>query len=42
MSYPTPDEFVPLPYYPFEARPDSIPLDVDECATALFLGGGPD
>jgi hypothetical protein len=36
MTKPSPDEFVPLPY----SRPDTVPLDVDECATALYLANG--
>lgn len=30
-------EFLPLPYYPWDERPDSTPLDVDECATAIHI-----
>jgi hypothetical protein len=31
---------VPLPYLPWLERPESLPLDVDEIATALFLAHG--
>ena len=34
------DEFVQLPYFAWDSRPETLPLDVDECATALYLGGG--
>jgi hypothetical protein len=33
-------EFAPLPYYPWEHRPPHLPLEVDEAATALYLGKG--
>jgi hypothetical protein len=33
-------EFLPLPYYGWDRRPTHIPLDVDECATALYLENG--
>ena len=33
-------EFVPLPYYPWDERPHTLPLDADECATALYLAHG--
>jgi hypothetical protein len=37
---PTPEEFLPLPYFPWISRPDNLPLDVDEVATALYLARG--
>jgi hypothetical protein len=37
---PTPDEFEVLPAYNWDERPDTVPLDVEECATALFLDHG--
>jgi hypothetical protein len=49
MSQPSPDfkpreydasEFEPLPFYPFDERSLSLPLDVDECATAIYLSHG--
>ena len=40
MSRPSPDEFLPLPYFPWDSRPETLPLDVEEAATALFLDGG--
>lgn len=33
-------EFIPLPYYPWEERPHTLPLDPDECATAIHLAHG--
>lgn len=33
-------EFLPLPYYNWDQRPDTLPLDVDECATAIHLSDG--
>jgi len=33
-------EFTPLPYYPWSERPITVPLDQDECATALHLAHG--
>jgi hypothetical protein len=32
--------YLPLPWFPYEERPHSMPLDVEECATALFLKKG--
>jgi hypothetical protein len=40
MSQPSPDEFVPLPYFPWLSRPETLPLDADEAATALYLAKG--
>jgi hypothetical protein len=37
---PHPEEFLPLPYFPWLSRPDNLPLDVDEVATALYLARG--
>jgi hypothetical protein len=37
---PAPDEFLPLPYFPWESRPETLPLDADEIATSLFLANG--
>lgn len=37
---PQADEFAPLPYYPWDERPPALPLDHDECATAIHLGMG--
>ena len=34
------EEFLPLPYYPYEERPSHIPLEVEEAATALYLHQG--
>ena len=33
-------EFLPLPYIPYDERPVTVPLDVEECATALYICGG--
>ena len=30
-------EFLPLPYFPYDERPVTVPLDVEECATALYI-----
>jgi hypothetical protein len=40
MRRPEADEFLPLPFFPWIERPQSIPLDVEEAATALFLENG--
>lgn len=37
---PQADEFLPLPFYPWDERPQHLALDHDECATALHLAGG--
>ena len=34
------DEFLPLPYYPYDRRPSVIPIDPEEAATALYLAEG--
>jgi hypothetical protein len=34
------EEFIPLPFYPFNERPASMPLDPDECATAIHIAKG--
>lgn len=34
------EEFLPLPYYPWDERPPTAPLDHDECATAIHLALG--
>jgi hypothetical protein len=31
------EEFAPLPYYPWEERPPTLPIDQDEAATAIHL-----
>jgi hypothetical protein len=36
----TDEEFLPLPYFPWDERPATSLLDVEECATALYLEGG--
>jgi hypothetical protein len=35
-----PREFEPLPYFPWDERPTSLPLTHDEAATAIFLAKG--
>lgn len=35
-----PDDLIPLPTSPFDERPNSLPLDVEECRTALWLERG--
>ena len=35
-----PQEFEPLPFYPWINRPDSVPLTNDEAGTALYLAKG--
>lgn len=35
-----PNDLVPLPTTPYEERPASLPLDVEECRTALWLNRG--
>ena len=39
MRRPTPDEFLPLPFFP-DDRPPGAPIDIEEAATALFLKNG--
>ena len=34
------EEFRPLPYFPWEVRPTHIALDIEECATSLYLSKG--
>ena len=34
------EEFAPLPFYPWDERPITVPLDDDEVATALHLAKG--
>ena len=33
-------EFVPLPYFGWDSRPETLDLDVEECATAIYLAKG--
>ena len=32
--------FCLCPYYPYDRRPSTTPIDVEECATALYLAEG--
>ena len=34
------EEFAPLPFFPWDSRPPTLPLDPDECATAIHLAQG--
>lgn len=36
----TPDDLVPLPTAPYDERPAELPLDVQECRTAIWLHKG--
>ena len=40
ITRPVPEEFVQLPYFPWDTRPSTVPLDADECATAIYLANG--
>ena len=40
MRRPDASEFLPLPYFGWLERPHNLPLDVDDCATAIFLEEG--
>jgi hypothetical protein len=33
-------EYLPLPFYPWDERPPTLPIDADEAATALYLAKG--
>ena len=33
-------EFIPLPFYGWTERPSTLPLDPDECATAIHIANG--
>lgn len=35
-----PTDLVPIPTSPWDERPDELPLDTDECRTALWLARG--
>lgn len=35
-----PTDLVPLPTMPYDVRPDALPLDIEECRTALWLERG--
>jgi hypothetical protein len=34
------EEFAPLPFYPWDERPSTLPVDHDEAATAIHLANG--
>jgi hypothetical protein len=36
----TPYDLIPLPTMPYDTRPDSLPLDVEECRTAIWRTRG--
>ncbi len=33
-------EFLPLAFFPWDSRPETVPLDPEEVATALYLAEG--
>lgn len=35
-----PTDLVPLPTMPYDKRPDALPLDIEECRTAIWLERG--
>lgn len=35
-----PQDLVPLPTMPYDMRPDSLPLDIEECRTAIWRARG--
>lgn len=35
-----PNDLVPLPTTPYDVRPSSLPLDIEECRTAIWLSRG--
>ena len=37
---PGPEGLIPLPFYPWISRPESVRLDVEEARTAIFLANG--
>jgi hypothetical protein len=40
MRRPQPYEFFQLPYFGWLERPLDLPLDVEDCATAIYLENG--
>lgn len=36
MTANLPQDLIPLPTMPYDSRPDSLPLDIEECRTALW------
>jgi hypothetical protein len=40
MRRPTADEFVTLPWYNWDARPETVPLSEEEAETAIYLANG--
>ena len=40
MPRPDRSEFEQLPYMPWDRRPDTLPIDVEGVATALFIADG--
>jgi hypothetical protein len=34
------EEFLPLPHFLYDERPSTVPLEIEECATALYLNAG--
>jgi hypothetical protein len=37
---PDPSEFLPLPLFVWDSRPETLPLDTEEIATAIYLSNG--
>lgn len=35
-----PTDLIPLPTMPYDERPDALPLDIEECRTALWMVRG--
>lgn len=35
-----PRDLIPLPTMPYDTRPDSLPLDIEECRTAIWRARG--
>lgn len=40
MTIQLPRDLIPLPTMPYDTRPDSLPLDVEECRTAIWRARG--
>jgi len=40
VTKPHPDEFEPLCYFPWDSRPESLLIEIEEAATALYLADG--
>lgn len=40
MNAQLPRDLIPLPTMPYDTRPDYLPLDIEECRTAIWRGNG--